>query len=285
MAVFNLSRACRRFGWAIAAVTAMSNVSLADAVLDRDLFADTIGDKSSSFLALDLQSDQRCMLSDSDLETRHAPWSTFKIPNMLIALGTGHATGINDWRDWDRERRPPLAYWPREWRQGQTLESAFRRSALWYFQDIALDVGAPQYRETLTQWGYGNASAPNGSDSFWLGGLLALSVNEQTRFLQRLLTGGLTVDKAHLAGLMQAAEAGPLGNLTLYGKTGAGPVREGEFSGMFEGWYVGWLMHGDATKVVFAHHARGRNFSAIRSFRQSFAKDLLIACGFATGAK
>ncbi|WP_299408765.1 penicillin-binding transpeptidase domain-containing protein [uncultured Roseobacter sp.] len=254
--------------------------AVADTMLDREQFTGDIGERQSSFLALDLTSGARCVLAGSDLETRHAPWSTFKIPNTLIALETGVAESIESWRDWDPKLRPAAHYWPDAWRQGQTLQSAFQRSAVWYFQDIAVEVGAPRYRDLLSDWGYGNADVPTGSDTFWLGGPLALSVTEQVHFLERLLTGALRVDDVHLEALTRVAAAGNLGALKLYGKTGAGPVQAGQFSGSFEGWYAGWLGQNGKVAVVFAHHAQGAHFSSIRSFRQDFAEVLLKACGY-----
>ncbi|WP_299649338.1 penicillin-binding transpeptidase domain-containing protein [uncultured Tateyamaria sp.] len=256
----------------------------AETVLSRDQFSDQMGDRQSSFLARDLMTGTVCRLEGSDLETRHAPWSTFKIPNTLIALETGAAAGIDHWRDWDPAQRPALQYWPEAWRQGQTLKTAFQRSAVWYFQDIAFDIGSPSYRTALEDWRYGNAVVPDGSDAFWLGGPLKLSVDEQVGFLTRMVQGDLGVQSAHLADLMNAAHAGPLGSATLYGKTGSGPVRSGQFSGKFEGWYVGWLTRGDDVFVVFAHHVTGPYFDAIRTYRRDFAETLLTACGL-TGAQ
>ncbi|WP_299369607.1 penicillin-binding transpeptidase domain-containing protein [uncultured Tateyamaria sp.] len=256
-----------------------TTASVADTILQRDAFSAQIGTRQSSFLARDLSTGQTCILEGSDLETRHAPWSTFKIPNTLIALRTNTAKGIDDWRDWDRARRPEAAFWPDAWKQGQTLKTAFQRSAVWYFQDVAQDVGAEQYRTTLTAWEYGNAIVPNGSDTFWLGGPLMVSVTEQVAFLERLLTGRLDVARHHIDDLSMAARAGTLGASVLHGKTGAGPGRERRYSGAFEGWYVGWLDHGDGASVVFAHHAKGPYFDAIRTFRRDFAETLLAACG------
>ena len=140
-------------------------------------------------------------------------------------------------------------------------------------------MGTEQYRTTLTAWEYGNAAVPDGSDTFWLGGPLKLSVTEQVAFLERLLTGQMDVARHHIADLSLAAHGGTLGASVLYGKTGAGPDSERRYSGAFKGWYVGWLDHGDGASVVFAHHAKGPYFDAIRTFRRDFAEVLLAACG------
>ncbi|WP_299044789.1 penicillin-binding transpeptidase domain-containing protein [uncultured Tateyamaria sp.] len=247
-------------------------------MLKRANFAAQMGDRRSSFLAHDLTDGHSCILEGSDLQMRHAPWSTFKVPNTLIALETGVVSDIESWRDWDPVHRPAAAFWPDAWRQGQTLKTAFQRSAVWYYQDLALDVGGAQYRAFLTKWNYGNADAPDRSDTFWLQGPLKLSVAEQVQFLERMVAGHLDVQRDHVSALMAAAHAGPLGDATLFGKTGAGPVTEQRFSGAFEGWYVGWLTQGDQVTAVFAHHAVGPYFQAIRTYRKDFAETLLAAC-------
>ena len=273
----NLVAACVVFG----GLTASWSPASADTVLNPKQFEKQIGARQSSFLARDLRTGQTCMLGGSDLTTRHAPWSTFKIPNTLIALKTGVSANIEDWRDWDRSRRPAKHFWPESWRQGQTLKSAFQLSAVWYYQDLALEVDGATYRAVLGDWGYGNAVAPDGSDTFWLGGPLKISVTEQVDFLTRMVVGDLGLRDDHLADLFAAAHAGSLGGMMLYGKTGAGPVQEQSFTGAFEGWYVGWLMEHGAVTSVFAHHATGPYFDAIRSYRQEFAETLLAACNLA----
>lgn len=256
----------------------------ADTMLDRAQFADQIAARGSSFLAIDLATGESCAIEGSNLETRHAPWSTFKIPNTIIALETGVADSIDAWRDWDQARRPALAYWPDAWKQGQTLGTAFQRSAVWYYQDIALEVGAARYREKLAAWDYGNVNVPDSDDGFWLGERLALSVTEQVRFLDNLLSGKLDVNESVITDLIDVADAGPVGDVTLYGKTGAGPIRAGAFSGLFEGWYVGWVMQANEVSAVFAHHTLGDSFSSIRTYRRDFAEVLLAACGLTGGS-
>lgn len=248
--------------------------------IGRAGFSAAIGARQSDFLAVDLGTGERCRLEDSDLATKHAPWSTFKIPNLLIALDTGAASGLDHWRDWDTESRPAAAYWPADWRQGQTLGTAFKRSAVWYFRDIAREVGGAAYRGRLGEWGYGNAAAPDGSDDFWLSGPLAISVAEQVGFIASLVSGELGLAPAHLDALSNVSASGAAGGVTLHGKTGSGPVVPGGFSGGFEGWYVGWLARETAAQVAFAHYARAATYAEIRDFRRGFALELLAACGY-----
>lgn len=73
-----------------------------------------IASLSVSFLARDLATGAEYVLEGSDLETRHVPWSTFKIPNLVLALETGVAPSLEAWRTWDAGRRPAADHWPDE---------------------------------------------------------------------------------------------------------------------------------------------------------------------------
>lgn len=243
---------------------------------------ESIEDRDVSFLAYDLETNTRYVLEGSDLQSRHAPWSTFKIPNLVIALDSGFTPDLDTVRPWDQQARPASFWWPDAWRQEQSLRSAFQRSAVWYFRDIAQHVGASAYRTQLTAWNYGNAGAPDGSDSFWLSGALEISVEEQVAFLASLLTGELGVPDAQLAALTEASLAREINEHALHGKTGGGPVVPGNFSGPFEGWYVGFVERTNAMPVVFALHTQGPSWNSIREFRQSFTTRLLIEANLLT---
>lgn len=243
---------------------------------------ESIEDRDVSFLAYDLETNTRYVLEGSDLQSRHAPWSTFKIPNLVIALDSGFTPDLDTVRPWDQQARPASFWWPDAWRQEQSLRTAFQRSAVWYFRDIAQHVGASAYRTQLTAWNYGNAGAPDGSDSFWLSGALEISVEEQVAFLASLLTGELGVPDAQLAALTEASLAREINEHALHGKTGGGPVVPGNLSGPFEGWYVGFVERTNAMPVVFALHTQGPSWNSIREFRQSFTTRLLIEANLLT---
>lgn len=234
--------------------------------------------RTVSFLARDLDTQGICLLEGSDLETRHGPWSSFKIPNLLIALETGVAGGLDAERAWDPSRRPAARYWPEDWRRDQTLETAFRRSAAWYFQDVAVDVGAGHYRSVLDAWHYGNAAAPEGSDTFWLDRTLRISVAEQVAFLSGLLSGSLDLAPESLEALRSASLDRRGNGLDLHGKTGSGPVVPGDFSGSFEGWYVGWVGRDGRRPVPFALYTRAATYTELRDFRRQFAIRMLTEC-------
>ena len=160
--------------------------------LSANALTDLPKDLTITFCALDMTEESMIVLDENAVDRRRAPWSTFKIPNLIIALETGVATDLAHWRDWN-QHRPAANYWPTAWKQGHSLASAFKRSVVWYFQEIALEVGTTRYRKDLLRFGYGNASVPMHSDDFWLGGPLIISPREQTHFLKRVLDGSLVI--------------------------------------------------------------------------------------------
>lgn len=240
-------------------------------------------EREVGFLAVDLDSGQQWAVAPDTLDLRRPPFSTFKIPNLLLALDTGAAESLDHRIEWSPERRPAGDHWPRDWARDQTLASAFRRSAVWYFRDLALAIGGPTYRERLSDFAYGNAAAADGSDLFWLDGTLQISLREQTNFLTNLLRGELAVSKDAFDALATVARLDERNGHILYGKTGAGPLDPDDFDGAFRGWLVGWVERPDASPVVYALFVDGPDWGSIARFRREAAESLLRQAGVWAG--
>lgn len=234
--------------------------------------------RTAVFLALDMQSGQHYLLNAARLDQRQRPFSTFKIPNLMIALETGVEQSLSSEREWDAERFPKGDYWPEEWAQAQTLESAFRRSAVWYFRAIAEEVGGNRYREWLGRLKYGNGAAPDENNQFWLTGPLEISVREQLAFLRQLLEGDFDIQPSTIQALRQASLLEQKQGYRLHGKTGAGPATD-DFDGPFEGWLVGWIERPDQAPAVFVLYVEGSSFARIRLFRRDLTEVLLTEAG------
>jgi beta-lactamase class D len=84
----------------------------------------------------------------------------------------------------------------RSWRRRHTLASAMRHSVLWYFQRIARRLGPARERAYARKLDYGNADTSSGLTSFWIGGSLAISLDEEVAFLVRLYRDQLPVSRA-----------------------------------------------------------------------------------------
>ena len=140
--------------------------------------------------------------------TRVAPASTFKVPHALAALDAGVIDGPDARIAYDgRELSVP------SWRRDHTLRTAMRDSVVWYFQALAERLGEAREREYLQKFNYGNKDSSSGLTTFWLGGSLLISPEEQVRFLQDLYAGALPVEKRHL-GTVRAILVQPRGQVT-----------------------------------------------------------------------
>lgn len=171
---------------------------------------------------------------------RFLPASTFKIANTLIALETGVATGIDFTIAYDSLRDHRNGFWSAGWSRDHNLESAFRNSVYWYYQEIARRVGEARMREYLRRFDYGNQDIGGGLDRFWLHGDLRISALEQVGFLQRLHAGDLGVSKRSTDLLKDIMVLEHTDAYTLRGKTGTADVTATRELG----WLVGSLERG-----------------------------------------
>jgi beta-lactamase class D len=112
---------------------------------------------------------------------RLPPASTFKIPHALAALESGVIKSADDVIAFDGR---PHDY--EAWRRDHTLATAMRYSVVWYFQEIAKRLGMDREEFYLRRLRYGNADPSSGLTTFWLGGSLRISPEEQLTFLRRL---------------------------------------------------------------------------------------------------
>ncbi len=83
---------------------------------------------------------QRVVHNDPRSKQASAAASTFKILNTLIALEEGVISGADAIFHWDG-----TPYEIADWNRDQTLESAFKVSCVWCYQQLARRVGALKY--------------------------------------------------------------------------------------------------------------------------------------------
>jgi len=186
----------------------------------------------------------------SSCSVRVTPQSTFKIPHALAALDAG-VISENEVIAYDGH----AVEWP-SWRKDHALASALRYSVVWYFQDIARRLGADREREYLRRLEYGNQDASGGLTTFWLGRSLAISPDEQVRFLLNLYAGRVGVGEhavetvrrlliqpqgqvINASGAIPFAAPWPDGTV-VSAKTGAGPNADGRAVR----WLVGHVRRG-----------------------------------------
>jgi beta-lactamase class D len=154
-----------------------------------------IGADDATFVVLNASSGEVLRHNRVRAQRRLLPASTFKIPNSLIALETGVASGPDHLIPWDSVLPTDGTFWASSWSRDHTLRSAMQNSVFWYYQTVAREIGADRMQRYLDQFDYGNRNMGGGLDGFWLHGDLRISPDEQVRFLQRMYNGELGVSE------------------------------------------------------------------------------------------
>lgn len=196
-----------------------------------------------TFVLLDAQTGRTVRYNPERARTRFLPASTFKIPNTLIALETGIASGPDFPLARDSTVAPRQAWWPAVWIQNHTLRTALPNSVVWYYQDLARRIGAERMQAYVDRFGYGNRDISGGIDRFWLTGGLRISPNEQVEFLRRFYNAELGVSErsTKIARELLVLEETP--EYRLSGKSGWAGL--GEPNAPQIGWLVGYLERGN----------------------------------------
>lgn len=207
----------------------MSDTDKLAAVFERNKVTGTIVVES-------LLGDRTFVRNPERASIEYSPASTFKIPNSLIALGLGVVESKDSAFEWDGEDKGRS-----QWNQDQTLESAFKVSCVWCYQEIARDVGAQRYRAALRDLNYGNRNIGSKVDMFWLNGDLAISAWGQIEFLRsfyREETGHRRAEVEIVKDMMRVDQTDAYALHAKSGWTG---------SGLHTGWYVGYVTTRDDT--------------------------------------
>ena len=185
------------------------------------------------FVLYDLKRDRYIRYNPKRCQKRFIPASTFKIFNSLVALETKAIADENTVIAWDGvNRRFPL------WNQAQNMRTAFTRSVVWFYQDLARRIGTERMTKYIQAANYGNQDIADKIDSFWLNGKLRISPEEQIKFLVRLYQEDLPFSPAVMKTVKDIMIIERKDSYTLRGKTGWATDVEGVKN---IAWYVGYL--------------------------------------------
>ena len=257
-----------------------AEVCKTSSTINTDAYAKVIGSRKVTFLAVDLKNSTCHVINKKGLTQRHGPYSSFKIPHTLIALETGAVKPTDEAIVWDPVKRPAKDFWPETWKQNHTLATAFKHSAVWYYQELVSRITPAQYQTWLARFKYGNQTFTPGSDQFWLNTELKISPQEQVDFIVCLLKTRCGVTQKTFSAFESAALQETKKNFALYAKTGAGSIDPNNNGGAFEGWYVGYVKDENGKLVTaFAIYVEAGSFSAIKDFRREFSLRLLSDLG------
>lgn len=184
-----------------------------------------------TFLLYDLNNDTYSVYEKERVEKPFLPASTFKILNSLIALETKVIKDQCETIEWDQRT------WRfDEWNQNQTLQSAFRNSVVWAYQELARRIGKKQMQYWADKADYGNKNISDQIDTFWLEGELRISARQQVEFLKKLYKNQLPFSKRNMDIVKEIMIVEQGGTYILRGKTGWASRVSPQI-----GWFVGWL--------------------------------------------
>lgn len=178
-----------------------------------------------------LQSGQTFTHNDFRTNQRFTTASTFKILNTLISLEEKAILGKDDVFKWDGH-----IYSISNWNCDQTLESAFKVSCVWCFQELARRVGIEKYQSYLEKSSYGELHEPFNGETFWLDGSLTISAMEQVEFLKKVYQRTLPFSTSSYETLRKIMLLEQTPTFSIRSKTGlAGNIKPKI------GWYVGYV--------------------------------------------
>jgi len=200
------------------------------------------GSHNAALAIYDLNTDQWYRFNKSGCVARSTPCSTFKIFNSLAGLQAQVLQNRNTTFRWNQQQQPI-----KSWQRDHDLASAFKNSVVWYYRQVAREVGSEKMQNYLDQVNYGNRNISGGIDQFWLGSSFLVSPNEQVILLKRLYRDELPFSTAAMRTVRSIMVDVVDPDSILSGKTGS-DWHEGSYR---QGWYVGHLRSGDF-KLVFA---------------------------------
>lgn len=222
--------------------------SLSAATLNKDVdLKPLFQGYDGAFVLLDLNTNKYIRYNKERCAERFPPCSTFKIFNALAGLDCKVLSGPDDKKKWDGKKRMVDS-----WNRDHTLESAIQESAVWYFQEVAKDIGEERMKKYLHEVGYGNEDISGGITKFWLGDSLTISADEQVAFLERLYKSDLPFSKESMETVKKLIIVSDDGSSTMRGKTGT-DMKDGK---SILGWFVGYVIE-DGKPYIFATNISG----------------------------
>ncbi|MEC9282479.1 MAG: penicillin-binding transpeptidase domain-containing protein [Bdellovibrionota bacterium] len=202
---------------------------------------------------------------------RHSPCSTFKIPNTIFGLEHGVLKNKKSSLNYEPIKNPRQNWWPKSWTNNQTLESAIKNSVVWYYQEVARQVGKKRMQEFIDKTNYGNKDISSPIDKFWLGASLRISPEEQVLFLQNLFSKKFKFAETNLKILKEILLWKKIGGVKIYAKTGScdqGNALKGA-------WLVGFIESSNKTKTYFAYYTEHKSFQTASEKRNKHSLEYL----------
>lgn len=242
--------------------------AITGSVLPGGEFEDLFDDDDLAIYILSEKSGEEFYYNKERTFHRFTACSTFKIPNSLIALDAGIVSSRMQVFKYDSAKHSNPHRLSADYNKNQTLESAFKVSALWTYQEIAKLVGEEKYRRYLEQFSYGNEDISGGINTFWLSSL-KVSAQEQVKFLKKFYNNEFELKQGVSETVREIMFLEERENCRLYGKTGTQLPENGHWFG----WIVGFV-ETESDILYFAINLRADSYKELSSKRM----DILNIC-------
>ena len=218
--------------------------------IERDDFGHYFkGIEKGTFVLYDETNDQHLIYNLTQSEAKLSPCSTFKIYNSLAGLEYRvlNSKDQKTLKKWDGSPQPYD-----NWKKDHTLSSAIQNSVVWYFQELATQIGETRMQVFLNKINYGNKDISGGLTTFWLQSSLKISAQEQVDLIHKLYAVELPIKAKNIEILKK--------NITLYNQNGVqimGKTGSGDEEGKWVlGWFVG-VVEKDGKRYFFATNIEG----------------------------
>jgi len=225
-----------------------------------------------TIVVYDQQSDTYTIFNEKRAAIRYSPFSTYKIPNSIIALEMKVVSDTEQIINWDKQKYPVENWWPETWYGEHNLKSAIKFSVVPVYRHIATIIGDEKMKYYIQGFNYGNKDISSGIDNFWLNGSLKISAFEQIEFLKKFFNSRLNISIETTQLVKSILIQEKTERYKLSAKTGAGYIDQDQNLAL--GWYVGYLEKDDNV-YFFALNIEGRSFSEILEPRIDITKSIL----------
>jgi len=230
------------------------------------------GDFKGTIVIYDQNLAEYTIVNETRANTRFTPFSTFKIPNSIIALETGVVSDVDQIIAWDTLKYAAEDWWPKMWGGEHNLKTAIKYSVVPLYRNIASQIGNERMQRFVTMFDYGNTNISSGVDNFWLNGSLKITAQEQVEFLRKFYSGRLAASEYSIKSVKSILIQESTGSYILSYKTGAGSINAERNSAL--GWLVGYVEKQDNI-YYFAMNIKGTTFEEVLAPRVEITTAIL----------
>lgn len=248
-------------------------VSAKSAVEEIDL-SNIFKAHNGTIVIYDSEKDRYFIHNPERSKQRFTPFSTFKIPNSIIAIETGVIENTDTEFQWDSASYPKEAWWSEQWLGRHTMRSAIKYSVVPFYREIASRVGKKRMQVFVDKFDYGNRDISSGVDNFWLNGSMSISAMEQVAFIRKFYKNELGVSPEAVAAVKGILVQDETKRYRLSAKTGGGTGFDKANPDKALGWYVGYIEKGKDL-FYFAMNIEGESFYDIVTPRKKITVEAL----------